>query len=58
MQLLQKHLAALDPGAIADIGKLAALLAGCSHQFEGTHAQGRVRASWCVWKRRAGSHRY
>jgi hypothetical protein len=40
MQLLQRHLAALDPGAIADIGKLAALLGGCWRQFEGTHAQG------------------
>jgi len=40
MQLLQRHLAALAPGAIADIGKLVALLAGCWHQFKGTHAQG------------------
>ena len=40
LQLLQRHLAALAPGAIADIGKLAALLAGCLHQVEGTHAQG------------------
>jgi len=38
--LLQGHLAALAPGAIADIGKLAALLAGCLHQFAGMHAQG------------------
>jgi hypothetical protein len=40
LQLLRKHLATLTPGAIADIGKLAALLAGCWHQFESTHAQG------------------
>jgi hypothetical protein len=40
LQLLQRHLAALEPGAVANIGKLAALLAGCWHQFAGTHAQG------------------
>jgi hypothetical protein len=58
MQLLQRHLAALDSGAIADIGKLAALLAGCWHQFEGTHAQGMHAGKLHAWKRCIGNHRY
>jgi hypothetical protein len=40
LKLLKRHLVALAPGEIADIGKLAALLAGCWHQFEGARAQG------------------
>jgi hypothetical protein len=32
LQLLQSNLVALASGAIADLGKLAALLTGCWHQ--------------------------
>lgn len=40
LQLLKRHLAAIALGEITETGKLVALLAGCWHQFAGTHAQG------------------
>ncbi len=40
LKLLKTHLVTLAPGEIADMGKLAALVAGCWHQFEGGCAQG------------------
>jgi hypothetical protein len=37
--LLKKHLFALVPGEIAETGRVAALLAGCWHEFVGAESQ-------------------
>jgi hypothetical protein len=37
--LLKKHLCALAPGEIAEIGRVTALLANCWHEFAGAESQ-------------------
>jgi hypothetical protein len=58
LKLLRKHLTALAPGEIVDIGKLTALLAGCWHEFDGTRRKACTRVSLPAWKQCVGSRRF